>query len=290
MLLIFFMKDNKTSDWTLEITPRTGWLKINLAELWRYRDLLILFVKRDIVVTYKQTVLGPLWFFVQPILTTIMFTVVFGNIAKISTGGVPPLLFYLSAIIAWNYFAECLKTTSDAFKKNEDIFGKVYFPRIIMPLSIVLSNLVKFGIQFLLFLCFWLFYFFQGSDLYIRPEVILLPVLICMVAGLGLGFGMIVSSLTTKYRDLTFLIQFGIQLAMYATPVIYPLATAPEKYRALILINPMTSIIEAFRHIFLGAGSFDIFNLSYSFISMIVVFFIGLLIFQRTERTFMDTI
>ncbi|MGB3585403.1 MAG: ABC transporter permease [Tunicatimonas sp.] len=284
------MKDTQFSDWTLEVTPRTRWLDIDLREIWRYRDLLTLFIKRDIVITYKQTVLGPLWFFIQPILTTVMFTIVFGNIAKIPTGGVPPLLFYLSAIIAWNYFAECLKTTSDAFKKNEDIFGKVYFPRIIMPLAIVSANLVKFGIQFLLFLGFWLFFFLKGTDLYIRPEVLVLPILILMIAGLGLGFGMLISSLTTKYRDLNFLIQFGIQLAMYATPVIYPLETAPEAYRTLILANPMTAIIEAFRHIFLGAGSFSLINLSYSLASMLLILFLGLIVFQRTEKTFMDTV
>ena len=284
------MKHSEDIEWTLEVTPRTRWLDIRLREIWHYRDLLALLIKRDIIVTYKQTILGPLWFFIQPILTTLMFTVVFGRIAKISTGGVPPLLFYLSAIIAWNYFAECLKTTSDAFKKNEDIFGKVYFPRIIMPMSIVLANLVKFGIQFLLFFCCWLFFFFRDATLRIQTEVLLLPVLILMIAGLGLGFGMLISSLTTKYRDLSFLIQFGVQLAMYATPVIYPLDTAPEHYRTLILANPMTAIIEAFRYTFLGAGSWNLTHLSYSLICMFAILFVGLLVFQRTEKTFMDTV
>ena len=284
------MEQSKDIEWTLEVTPRTRWLDIRLPEIWRYRDLLTLLVKRDLIVTYKQTILGPLWFFVQPMLTTLMFIVVFSRIARIATGGVPPLLFYLSAIVAWNYFAECLRTTSDAFKKNEDIFGKVYFPRIIMPLSIVIANLVKFGIQFLLFLAFWLYFLASGTDLYVRPEILLLPLLILMIAGLGLGFGMLISSLTTKYRDLSFLIQFGIQLAMYATPVIYSLDTAPEQYRSLILANPMTAIIEAFRYVFLGVGSFDVANLSYSLVSMFVVLFAGLLIFQRTEKTFMDTV
>ena len=284
------MEQSQDIEWTLEVTPRTRWLDIRLQEIWHYRDLLALLVKRDVIVTYKQTILGPLWFFIQPVLTTLMFIVVFGRIAKISTGGAPPLLFYLSAIVAWNYFAECLRTTSDAFKKNEDIFGKVYFPRIIMPLSIVLANLVKFGIQFLLFLGFWTYFFWQGTDLRIQVEILLLPVLVLMIAGLGLGFGMVISSLTTKYRDLSFLIQFGVQLAMYATPVIYPLEAAPNQYRTLILANPMTAIIEAFRYLFLGAGSWNWLHLSYSLTSMIAILFVGLLVFQRTEKTFMDTV
>ena len=276
--------------WTLVVTSRSSWINFNLRQIWKYRDLLLLFVRRDIITVYKQTILGPLWYFIQPILTTIMFTIVFGNIAKLSTDGLPPVLFYLSGIIVWNYFAECFKTTSDSFTKNEDIFGKVYFPRVIIPMSVVLSNLVKFAIQFLLFLGIFAYYLLQGVPLVVSGWVGIVPLLIGMVAGLSLGFGMIVSSLTTKYRDLSFLIVFGIQLVMYATPVIYPLSEAPEQYRLFILANPMTAIIESFRYVFLGAGSFHFVNLLYSFTFMIGVLFLGLLIFNRTEKTFMDTV
>ena len=284
------MTSSPDDAWTLVVTSRSRWINFNLGQIWKYRDLLLLFVKRDIITVYKQTVLGPLWYFIQPILTTIMFTIVFGRIAKLSTDGLPPVLFYLSGIIVWNYFAECFKTTSDSFTKNEEIFGKVYFPRVIIPMSVVLSNLVKFAIQFLLFLGIFAYYLMQGTPLAVSGWMLLVPLLIGMVAGLSLGFGMIISSLTTKYRDLTFLIVFGIQLAMYATPVIYPLSEAPEKYRLFILANPMTAIIEAFRYVFLGAGSFNVANLLYSFAFMVAVLLVGLLIFNRTEKTFMDTV
>ncbi len=284
------MASSSDDGWTLVVTSRSRWINFNLARIWKYRDLLLLFVKRDIITVYKQTVLGPLWYFIQPILTTIMFTIVFGRIAKLSTDGLPPVLFYLSGIIVWNYFAECFKSTSDSFTKNEDIFGKVYFPRVIVPMSVVLSNLVKFAIQLLLFLVIFTYYLLQGAPLVVSGWVLSVPLLIGMVAGLSLGFGMIVSSLTTKYRDLTFLIVFGIQLAMYATPVIYPLSEAPEQYRLFILANPMTAIIEAFRYVFLGAGSFSFVNLLYSFSFMVMVLLLGLLIFNRTEKTFMDTV
>lgn len=284
------MASSSDDGWTLVVTSRSRWINFNLARIWKYRDLLLLFVKRDIITVYKQTVLGPLWYFIQPILTTIMFTIVFGKIAKLSTDGLPPVLFYLSGIIVWNYFSECFKSTSDSFTKNEDIFGKVYFPRVIVPMSVVLSNLVKFAIQLLLFLGIFIYYLLQGAPLVVSGWVLSVPLLIGMVAGLSLGFGMVVSSLTTKYRDLTFLIVFGIQLIMYATPVIYPLSEAPEQYRLFILANPMTAIIEAFRYVFLGAGSFSFVNLLYSFSFMVVVLLLGLLIFNRTEKTFMDTV
>lgn len=241
------MTSSSDDAWTLVVTSRSSWINFNLGQIWKYRDLLLLFVKRDIITVYKQTVLGPLWYFIQPILTTIMFTIVFGRIAKLSTDGLPPVLFYLSGIIVWNYFAECFKTTSDSFTKNEEIFGKVYFPRVIIPMSVVLSNLVKFVIQFLLFLGIFAYYLLQGTPLVVSGWVLLVPLLIAMVAGLSLGFGMIISSLTTKYRDLSFLIVFGIQLAMYATPVIYPLSEAPEKYRLFLpSYSPQLNLIERF--------------------------------------------
>ena len=230
------MKDSRSEPWSLVVTPKSQWFNLNLQEIWRYRDLLLLFLRRDVVTVYKQTILGPLWFIIQPVLTTIIFTVIFGNVAKIPTDGLPPLLFYLSGIIVWNYFSDCVRTTSDAFKKNQNIFGKVYFPRVIVPLSTVLSNLVKFGVQFFLFLGFLFYYSFQLELPSLGFSLLLFPLLVLIAAGLSLGFGMIISSLTTKYRDFTFLVSFGIQLAMYATPVIYPLSEAPEKYKILITI------------------------------------------------------
>jgi len=284
------MEDNKDMPWTLVVTPKSSWLNLNLKQIWRYRDLLILFLRRDIVTVYKQTILGPLWFIIQPVLTTLIFTVIFGNLAKISTDGVPPVLFYLSGIIVWNYFADCIRSTADSFKANENIFGKVYFPRVIVPLSTVLSNLVKFGIQFLLFLIVLLYF---SSNLHVEQmgmKLLLFPFIIFLIAGLSLGVGMIISSLTTKYRDLSFLISFGIQLAMYATPVIYPLSEAPEKYKTFILANPMSAIVETFRHIFLGTGDLNFYNLFYSLSFTLIILFLGLIVFNRTEKTFMDTV
>jgi lipopolysaccharide transport system permease protein len=272
------------------ITSRKTIFDLNLNEIWHYRDLLILFIKRDITVSYKQTILGPLWFFIQPMLTTGMFLLIFGRIAKISTGGVPPILFYLGGITIWNYFSECLRLTSDTFVKNSALFGKVYFPRIISPLSIVSSNLVKFFIQFILFLAVFLYYYF--SDAHIQPNgtLLLVPVYIIILALLALGFGLIISAMTTKYRDLTFLIQFGVQLWMYATPVIYPISQIPENYRWIVMANPVSSLVEAFKHGFTGSGSFSTGGLVYSGVFTIIIFFIGIAIFNRTEKTFMDTV
>ncbi len=284
------MNNTKDQHWTTVVKPGTGWLNFNLREIWKYRDLILLFVRRDVVTIYKQTILGPLWILIQPLLTTIIFTVVFGNIAKISTEEIPPVLFYFSGIILWNYFADCLKTTSDTFKRNANLFGKVYFPRAVAPLSIVVSNLIKLGIQFLLFLAIYAYFIWQGFAPGFHLTLLAAPVLIFITALLSLGLGMIISSLTTKYRDLSFLIVFGVQLAMYASPVIYPLSEAPEKYHIYILANPMSSIIEAFRYMFLGAGSFNLIHLAYSTAFTLVVFLVGLAIFNRTERKFMDTV
>lgn len=284
------MTSSESKHWDTIIKPTAGIFDINLKEIWKYRDLLLLLVRRDFVAVYKQTILGPLWFFIQPIFTTIIFTVVFGRVAQISTDGLPQILFYMSGITMWNYFADCLNKTSNTFTSNANIFGKVYFPRVIVPISVVVSNLIKFGIQFLLLLIFWVYYYGQGADIQLQNEIWLLPFLVLLMAAMGLGLGMIFSSMTTKYRDLTFLLTFGVQLLMYASPVIYPLSTLPEKYKIFILANPMTAIIETFRYIFLGTGGFKWIHLSYSIGFTIVVLVLGLLIFNQVQKSFMDTV
>ena len=283
-------ENNKVEHWDLIIEGKTSLFDLNFADVWRYRDLLLMFVKRDFVSFYKQTVLGPLWFFIQPIFTTLVFTFVFGNLAKISTDGLPPALFYLSGITAWNYFSDCLTKTSTVFRDNANIFGKVYFPRLIMPLSIVVSNLVRFGVQLLLFLVVIVYFGFKGADFHITWVIALFPVLVLRMAMLGLGLGLIITALTTKYRDLSFLVMFGVQLLMYGTTVIYPLSAAPEKYRKFIELNPMTGIIEAFRYAFLGKGYFTAWSLGYSAVFTVVITMIGIIIFNKTERSFVDTI
>jgi lipopolysaccharide transport system permease protein len=283
------LRENK-SDWDLVINTQHNLLNIPFSEIWRYRDLLLLMVRRDFVALYKQTILGPLWFLIQPILTTIVFTIIFGNIAKISTDGLPHVLFYMSGITCWNYFAECLTKTSETFTANASIFGKVYFPRIIMPLSIVVSGLLKFAIQFLLFGSFILWFYATGTSVHITPAIFLFPLLVLIMGMLSLGLGMIISSLTTKYRDLRFLLQFGIQLMMYATPIIYPVSSVPEKYHWLIFSNPMTAIVEAFRYGFLGSGALNITTLIFSGVVSIFILAIGTIIFNRVEKTFMDTV
>ncbi len=276
--------------WSLEIGARDGLLSIPFAEIWRYRDLLLLLVYRDFVSLYKQTILGPLWFLIQPILTTIVFTVVFGQIAGISTDGVPQVLFYLSGITCWSYFSECLTKTSETFTMNANIFGKVYFPRVIIPLSIVVSNLLRFGVQFLLFLGFCLWFAARGTTLQINWVACLFPLLVLLMGVLSLGLGMIISSLTTKYRDLRFLLQFAVQLLMYATPVIYPVSALPQQYRSWILANPLTAIVETFRFGFLGAGEFEPLQLAYSAVVAISLLCVGVVVFNRVEKTFMDTV
>jgi lipopolysaccharide transport system permease protein len=272
------------------ITPHKGFFDFKLNEIWYYRDLFVLFIKRDITVTYKQTILGPLWFIIQPLLTTLMFLLVFGRIAGIPTDGVPPILFYLGGITMWNYFSESLRLTSDTFVKNAGLFGKVYFPRVITPLSIVSSNLVKFFIQFILFLGVFLYYYFTNAQILPNITLFLLPVYIIILAIMALGFGLIISAMTTKYRDLTFLIQFGIQLWMYATPVIYPISQIPEKYRWVIMANPVSSIVEAFKYGFTGSGNFSATGIIYSALFAIVLIFFSLMVFNRVEKTFMDTV
>lgn len=277
--------------WSLIIEGKTSVWDIRFRDLWRYRDLLIMFVKRDFKAFYKQTILGPFWFFIQPILTTIVFSFVFGSLAKISTDGLPQKLFYLSGITAWNYFADCITKTSTVFKDNANIFGKVYFPRLILPLSIVVSNLIRFGVQLVL-LIFFIFYYvwIERAEVHITSTLFLFPVFLLLMAFLGLGIGLLISSLTAKYRDLTFLIAFGVQLLMYATTVIYPLSSAPEQYRSYIALNPMTSIIEGFRLAFLGKGAFHLSDLLYTSVVCILIFFIGVLAFNKTEKNFVDTV
>ena len=276
--------------WTMILRPKKSLFKVNLKELWQYRDLVALFVRRDFVAKYKQTILGPLWFVIQPLLTTLMFVVVFGNIAGIPTDGIPQVLFYMSGIVGWNYFATCLNDTSQTFLKNAAIFGKVYFPRLAMPLSIVISNLVSFFIQFAFLLCFLLYFYLRGADISTSVEVLLIPFLVMLMAGLGLGFGIIISSLTTKYRDLTHLVSFGVSLWMYATPIIYPLSEIPERYKMLVLANPMTPLVETFKTALLGVGTVNYYYLLYSLAFTIVLLAVGILIFNKVERTFMDTV
>lgn len=284
---------SKEHKYTEEITPKKHLFDINLKEIWQYKDLLLLFVRRDFIAVYKQTVLGPLWFFIQPIFTTIIFTIIFGQLAEIPTDGLPPVLFYMCGITCWNYFSECLNKTSNTFITNANIFGKVYFPRLVLPISITISNLIKFSIQFLLFLGFLIYYIFQGA--YIHPNIymLLLPFLLLLMAGLGLGFGIFISSLTTKYRDFQFLVLFGVQLFMYATPIVYPLSLAKEKlgeYSWIAIANPMTSVIETMKYAFLGQGQFSWYYLAYSFSFMIFLLFIGTITFNKVEQSFMDTV
>jgi len=285
--------NNQPQNWDLVIKGHTSLFDLKFKDLWHYRDLLLLFVKRDFVSFYKQTILGPLWFFIQPIFTTIVFSFIFGNLAGISTDGAPKYLFYLSGITAWNYFADCLTKTSTVFRDNANIFGKVYFPRLIMPLSIVVSNLVRFGVQLTLMVCMMVyFYFFPGQGTFhITFGLLLFPFLVLLMALLGLGAGLIITAMTTKYRDLTFLVTFGVQLLMYGTTVIYPLSYAKEKgYGWIVDKNPMTGIIEGFRYAFLGQGEFTFSSIAYSTGFTFVVLLLGIVIFNKTEKNFVDTI
>ena len=283
--------DPASETWDMIIEPKAHLFDLKLKEVWRYRDLLWLFVRRDFTAQYKQTILGPLWHFIQPIFTTLVFLVVFGKIANIPTDGVPQLLFYMSGITIWNYFSSCLTSTSNTFVANAGIFGKVYFPRLVTPLSTVLSNLVKFAIQFLLLMAVFVFFALKGSPVHLSTSFLMIPVLVLMMAAMGLGLGIIISSLTTKYRDLSILIGFAVQLLMYATPIAYPLSfLKSNKYGAWIEWNPLTPIVEAFRYALFQNGSFSAGSLLYSTGFIIVVLFVGLLTFSRVERTFMDTV
>jgi lipopolysaccharide transport system permease protein len=277
--------------WDGEISARSRVINLNLKEIYKHWYLCFLFVKRDIVATYKQTVLGPLWFIIQPVLTTVTFTIIFGNVAKLSTDGMPQVLFYLSGITIWSYFADSLNKTSNTFVTNQAMFGKVYFPRIIVPLSVIITNLFKFGIQFLLFLVIWIYYLVvMPETLSPTYEIIYLPVFMVIMAMLGLGFGTLISAMTTKYRDLVNLVGFGVQLMMYASPIIYPLSTLSENAQFYLKLNPMTSVIHNFKAAFLGAGSFDYWGMLYSFCFGLIILFLGLMVFTKVEKSFIDTV
>ena len=287
------MKDTQEAEWLFEIKPKNNFFTLNLKEVWQYRDLLLLFVRRDVVTVYKQTILGPLWYLIQPLFTSVIFTIIFNNVAGIATGTIPPFLFNLAGIMVWNYFTSCLNETSDTFKKNANIFGKVYFPRIIMPLSIVISNLLKFGIQFLIFVAFYIYYAFNGLAIDFGVNLLLFPLLIALMGLLGLGLGMIISSLVTKYRDLTFLVSFGVQLLMYLSAVMYPMALLKEKLPSfgwLIEYNPLAYIVESSRYILLHEGSISVYGMLYTVVVTIVLLLFGLLIFNKTEKSFIDTV
>ncbi|WP_288735336.1 ABC transporter permease [uncultured Phocaeicola sp.] len=276
--------------WDIEIKPKKKLLDVDIKGIWKYRDLYRMYVKRDIVTVYKQTILGPLWFLIQPIFTTIMYMFVFGGLAGISTDGAPQPLFYMSGILLWNYFNSAFMVSSNVFTTNASVFGKVYFPRLVVPLSGITSNLIKFGIQLVLFILMYLYYWAQGADLHINWTLVLFPFLVFLIAFHAMSWGLIISALTTKYRDLTQLVTFGIQLFMYATPVIYPLSAAPEKYRDLISLNPLTPIFEAFKYSCMGCGSLDWGGLLYSTVFMCITLFLSVVIFSRVERNFMDTV
>jgi lipopolysaccharide transport system permease protein len=283
--------ESSAQHWDLEIKPQSSVFNLHLKDVWEYRDLLWLLVRRDFVSFYKQTIFGPLWFFIQPIFTTIIFTFIFSNLAKISTNSTPAPLFYMAGTVTWNYFSDSLTKTSTVFRDNANIFGKVYFPRLIMPLSIVFSNLVKFGVQFILFLILLVYYLVQGNKVEPNWFILLFPVIMFLMAILGLGLGLIVTALTTKYRDLSFVVTFGIQLLMYATPIIYPLSAAPAKYRSIIALNPMSGLIETFRYGFLGGTSqFYPGAFIYSAVASLLFFLVGLVIFNKVEKNFVDTV
>ena len=284
------LKTTDQEEWSLVIRPQRAWWDLRLNELWQYRDLILMFVWRDFVAYYKQTILGPLWYLIQPILTTVVFTVIFGNIAQLSTDGMPPFLFYLAGNTVWGYFSASLTSTSTTFTANANILGKVYFPRLTIPISIVISNIISFGIRLGVFLGFLIYYLYIGVEISPNWWILSLPLLVLIMAGLGLGVGIIVSSLTTKYRDLQQLIGFGVQLLMYATPVIYPISSLKGNWQWLVIANPMTPVVEMFRLAFLGVSSLDPAWLLYSFVVTAIILLLGVLIFNRVEATFMDTV
>ncbi|UPT70046.1 MAG: ABC transporter permease [Flavobacterium sp. JAD_PAG50586_2] len=281
--------NNQSEDWDLVIKGQSSLFDVNFRDLWHYRDLLFLFVKRDFVTVYKQTILGPLWFFIQPLLTTITFTIVFGIVAQLNTDGAPKIIFYMAGITLWNYFSTCLTTVAGVFTTNASIFGKVYFPRLIMPLTIVISNLMKFGVQFLLFLGFVIYFALRGQ---IHPNtyIALTPYIILLMAVISMGIGLILTAMTTKYKDLTQLITFGIQLFMYITPVIYSSTSIPENYRWLVDLNPLVSLFDYMRFAYLGIGKFSLGSLIYPTLFSVVSLTIGILVFNKSQKTFIDTV
>jgi lipopolysaccharide transport system permease protein len=284
------MDSKDTDKWDLYIKPKSGWFNIEIGEIFRYKDLITLFVKRDFVTFYKQTILGPLWYIIQPLFNTLVFTLIFGKVAKIPTDGLPPFLFYLSGTVVWSYFSHCLNETSNTFTTNAEVFGKVYFPRIAVPISVALTAVFQFLIQFAIFLGFLSYFWYKGSNINPTIYIITLPLIVLHMAILSIGFGMMISALTAKYRDLAFAMSFMIQLWMYLTPIVYPLSQVPEKYRLFILINPMTAVVESFRGAFLGVNSITPQELLFSIFLSILFFISGIVIFSRVERTFMDTV
>ena len=279
-----------TEEWDMVISPHKKWYDLQLTDVWNYRDLISMFVRRDFVSRYKQTILGPLWFLLQPLMTSLVFQVVFGNIAQLPTDGLPQLLFYMSGTVMWSYFSSCLNGTSQTFIGNAHLLGKVYFPRLVIPISIVISNLINFSIQLVFFLILAGIYLIRGAEIRFTAWAFTLPLLVFLMAGLGLGLGIIVSSLTTKYRDLQNLVSFGVNLLMYLTPVIYPVSSIPQRWRFLADWNPVTPLIETFRMGFLGAGDTSWLRLGYSALCTVVILFIGIIIFNRVEKTFIDTV
>jgi lipopolysaccharide transport system permease protein len=284
------MTNTDNQNWDLVIKPKTGWFDIHLGELLRYRELIFLFVRRDFVTFYKQTILGPLWYIIQPLVNSVIFTIIFNKVANIPTDGIPPFIFYMSGTVAWSYFATCLTGTSNVFGANAGIFGKVYFPRLTVPISLVITGLFQFLIQFIVFLGFFLYFMWQGADLKPNYLIFTLPLVLLQMAVLGLGVGILVSSLVTKYRDLTFAMGFAVQIWMYLTPIVYPLSQVPEKYRMLYVINPMASIVELFRASFFGVSSIEPVHVIISVIITLLVFVAGIIMFSRLEKTFMDTV
>lgn len=276
--------------WTTIIKPKTGWFDINLKELFQYKDLITMFVKRDFKTLYKQTILGPLWIIINPLLTTVMFTIVFGNIANISTDGMPQIVFYMLGTTVWTYFSTSLTKTATTFTGNAAIFGKVYFPRLVTPIATVVSGLINFAVQFVMFLCFAIYFYIVGAPIHPNIYILLTPLLLVELAALALGFGIIISSLTTKYRDLAVLVTFGVQLWMYATPVVYPASQLGGKLKTLMMLNPVSPIVEAFRYAFLGSGEMPWTFLGISVVSTFIIMFIGVILFSRVEKTFMDTV
>jgi lipopolysaccharide transport system permease protein len=288
------MADHAISDdaekWDVTIDAGRSGFDLNLKEIWRYRDLMMMFVKKDIITVYKQTILGPIWFLLQPIFATAIYVIIFSHVAKISTGNAPPILFYLGGITMWNYFSETLNVSSKTFTDNATVFGKVYFPRIVLPLSKVVSGIVKLMIQFGLYLSVWLYYLAVKHEISPNWHIVFFPAFIVILAGLSLGMGIIITSFTTKYRDLTFFIAFAIQLGMYATPVLYPISIAPANKQFWLWLNPLTSIVEGFRCAFLGSGVFSYFWLSYSLLFMIIALITGIIVFNKVEKRFIDTV
>ena len=285
--------EQTNTTWLFEITPKNKFFSLNLKEVWQYRDLLLLFVKRDVVTVYKQTVLGPLWYLIQPLFTSLTFTIVFNNLAGISTGNVPPFLFNLASITVWNYFTTCLNGTSNTFGNNAGIFGKVYFPRIIAPLTVVISNLIKFVIQLLIFLAFYIYFYAKGASIHFTGATVFFPFIIVLMGMLGLGLGMIISALVTKYKDLTYLIGFGVQLLMYVSAVVYPMSLIQEKmpdYVWIVKYNPLAYCIETTRYMLLGIGELPVWGMIYTFIVTVVVLLIGIVLFNHTEKSFIDTV